>query len=59
MTISIPIMSTILASLYFMVGKNSRNEFILTASGIPLTLLILGSCILITLSMKLLKTKRD
>ena len=59
MTICIPILSTILVLLYFIINKNSRNGFVLTLEGLPLTLLILICCILIITSMKFLKPQKD
>ena len=59
MTVCLPIIAAILEVIYFSCFEIPRNNYILTASGLPLTFLILFVCIFIIVCMNVLKPKKE
>ncbi len=59
MTVCLPIIALIMELIYFSCFEIPRNDFILTAGGLPLTLLILFICVLIIVCMNVLKPKKE
>ena len=58
LTACLPIAAVIISTIYYICMQNTRNGYILSIDGLPVILITLLLCVIIIISMKILKPNK-